>query len=218
MRVIRRTVRTAAVTTGVIAAFAVPVTAAVAAPGAAGHDAAQASAGSGSGSVSVAASASSTKGHVRVTMPDGRVATLAQGGAQGPRAEIAMPNGTFLGRLDAQHPSALNDGWTYKLVRDGRTDKFVVIDGRGGGCSWVYDFRGRLVEKYSVDRTASTQASTYKTKTNAATPLGSVQAGMEQDARPVSAPLVAAGGGIAAAGAAGLGFAVLRGRGGRTAA
>ncbi|SDK51444.1 hypothetical protein [Streptomyces indicus] len=212
MRAIRPTVRTAAVATGVIAAFAVSTGAALA------MDQSPAPAES--------AAVSPRPDRVRVTMPDGRVATLTEGGAGGPRADLAMPNGNPLGSLDAKHPSALNDGWTYKLVQDGRTAKFVVIDGRGGGCSWVYDFGGRLIEKYSVDRgrrghggdgerAGGVRASAYEAGANSpTTPLGSVRAGVEEQPQEhaVSAPLVAAGGGLAAAGAAGLGFAVLRRR------
>ncbi|MFD4135765.1 hypothetical protein [Streptomyces goshikiensis] len=85
-----------------------------------------------------------TKGvaSVRVAMPDGRIAKLVTGaGAGGERAVISLPNGEVLGAIDLRHPSVLNDGWTYKLVRDGERVRFVVIDGRGGvGNSWVYDF------------------------------------------------------------------------------
>lgn len=97
-----------------------------------------------------------------------------------------------------------------------------MIDGRGRGCSWVYDMHGRLIEKHSADKRSAdkhsadhpggARASSYKSQVT--TPLGRVRAGTQeqQASRPVSAPLVAAGGGIAAAGAAGLGFAVLRRR------
>ncbi|MFD9413161.1 hypothetical protein ACFWC9_00310 [Streptomyces goshikiensis] len=77
---------------------------------------------------------------VRVAMPDGRIAKLVTG-AGGERAVISLPNGEVLGAIDLRHPSVLNDGWTYKLVRDGERVRLVVIDGRGGGGnSWVYDF------------------------------------------------------------------------------
>ncbi|MFE9791241.1 hypothetical protein ACFYRL_05825 [Streptomyces goshikiensis] len=92
---------------------------------------------------------------VRVVMPDGRIAKLAADsstvGAGGERAVISLPDGEVLGAIDLRHPSAVHDGWTYKLVRDGERVKFVVIDGRGGGSSWVYDFgSGKLVETYGV--------------------------------------------------------------------
>ncbi|MGW0899212.1 hypothetical protein ACWD0G_19880 [Streptomyces goshikiensis] len=79
---------------------------------------------------------------VRVAMPDGRIAKLVTGAGTGSeRAVISLPNGEVLGAIDLRHPSVLNDGWTYKLVRDGERVRFVVIDGRGGGGnSWVYDF------------------------------------------------------------------------------
>ncbi|MGW6980901.1 hypothetical protein ACWGE1_15850 [Streptomyces sp. NPDC054932] len=116
---------------------------------------------------------------VRITMPDGRIAKLVDG-PKGKRVELSMPNGRALGTIDLKRPSAHNDGWMYKLVQDGKRVKFVVIDGKGGGNSWVYDFRGRLIEKYTVDTAGSD------------TPR-----------------VVASGGGMAASGAAGLGFAML---------
>ncbi|MFG2711378.1 hypothetical protein ACGFX2_12565 [Streptomyces goshikiensis] len=85
---------------------------------------------------------------VRIAMPDGRIAKLIDG-AGGKRAVISLPNGEVLGAIDLRRPCVLNDGWTYKLVQDGKRVKFVVIDGRGGGNSWVYDFgSGKLVETY----------------------------------------------------------------------
>ncbi len=87
---------------------------------------------------------------VRIALPDGRVAQLVDG-TYGKRAEISRPNGRPLAVIDPGRPSAYHDGWTYKLVRDGKRVKFVVIDGKGGGNSWVYDFNGRLIEKYTVD-------------------------------------------------------------------
>ncbi|MBZ9597080.1 hypothetical protein K7B06_18655 [Streptomyces erythrochromogenes] len=87
---------------------------------------------------------------VRVGMPDGRIAKLVDG-PRGTYAVISMPNGHVLGTIDLKRPSTQNDGWTYRLLRDGKRVKFVVIDGKGGGNSWVYDFDGRLIEKYTVD-------------------------------------------------------------------
>ncbi|MFB9585177.1 hypothetical protein [Streptomyces goshikiensis] len=102
---------------------------------------------------------------VRVVMPDGRIAKLAAdgagagAGAGGERAVISLPDGEVLGAIDLRHPSAVHDGWTYKLVRDGERVKFVVIDGRGGGSSWVYDFgSGKLVETYGVGAGAGARA------------------------------------------------------------
>lgn len=88
---------------------------------------------------------------VRITMPDGRVAKLVDG-PNGKRVVMVMPNGNRLGVIDLKHPSAQNDGWTYKLVQDGKRVKFVVIDGKGGGNSWVYDFSGKLIERYTVQK------------------------------------------------------------------
>ncbi|WP_405423985.1 hypothetical protein [Streptomyces erythrochromogenes] len=88
---------------------------------------------------------------VRVAMPDGRITRLVDG-PRGEYAVVSLPNGHVLGTVDLKRPSVQSgDGWTYRLVRDGKRVKFVVIDGKGGGNSWVYDFDGRLVERYTVD-------------------------------------------------------------------
>ncbi|MFF3650275.1 hypothetical protein ACFYXV_16780 [Streptomyces sp. NPDC002181] len=94
---------------------------------------------------------------VRITMPDGRIAKLIDG-PKGKRVEISMPNGNLLGTIDRKHPRAQNDGWTYRIVQDGKRAKFVVIDGRGGGSSWVYGFDGRLIEKYAAERSEASKA------------------------------------------------------------
>ncbi|MFE7100519.1 hypothetical protein [Streptomyces erythrochromogenes] len=122
---------------------------------------------------------------VRVAMPDGRIAKLVDG-PRGKYAVISMPNGHVLGTVDLKRPSAQNDGWTYKLVRDGKRVKFVVIDGRGGGNSWVYDFDGRLIERYTVD---APQPKKDRVR------------------------VVPSSGGAAASGPSGLGFAVMPARG-----
>ncbi|MFF2197178.1 hypothetical protein [Streptomyces sp. NPDC058157] len=140
---------------------------------------------------------------VRITMPDGRIAKLVDRGPKDKRVEISMPNGNVLGTIDLKDPSVVNDGWTYKLVRDGDRVKFVVIDGKGGGDSWVYDFAtGKLIERYEAE------------KRGRIVPKGGVKAGAEGAPTPkADTPvLLAAGGGMAAIGAAGLGFAVLRDR------
>ncbi|WP_053726458.1 DNA-directed RNA polymerase I subunit RPA34 [Streptomyces sp. WM6378] len=152
---------------------------------------------------------------VKITMPDGRIAKLIKT-TNGPRVEISMPNGNFLGAIDLKDPSALNDGWTYKIVNaDKGVYKFVVIDGKNGGDSWVYDFNGKLIEKYTVQKDGKKkQDKTVKTATGVI-PKGGVKAGAEgvTGASSDQAPMIAAGGGLAAAGAAGLGFAMLRRRG-----
>ncbi|WP_328299939.1 hypothetical protein OG389_20625 [Streptomyces sp. NBC_00435] len=164
---------------------------------------------------------------VQVAMPDGRNARLIDG-PNGKRVEISMPNGNLLGTIDLKHPNAMNDGWTYKLVQDGKRVKFVVIDGRSGGNSWVYDFAtGKLIERYEVAKDAKVAGDSKVAKDAAVVapvkkagervvPKGGVKAGAEGVA-PVSSEtdgqtpmLLAAGGGMAAMGAAGLGFAVLR--------
>ncbi|MFZ3471815.1 hypothetical protein ACODT3_17380 [Streptomyces sp. 4.24] len=172
---------------------------------------------------------------VQVAMPDGRNARLIDG-PNGKRVEISMPNGNLLGTIDLKHPNAVNDGWTYKLVQDGKRVKFVVIDGKNGGNSWVYDFAtGKLIERYEVSKDGKQPAQRPAVKpvvqpvvkpvvTDAAAdtakagdrvvPKGGVKAGAE-GVVPVAAAgddslLLAAGGGMAALGAAGLGFAMLR--------
>ena len=168
---------------------------------------------------------------VRVTLPDGRIAKLVDGhghayGPQGKRVELFAPHGRPLGAIDLKHPNALHDGWTYKLVQDGKRLKFVAIDGRSGGNSWVYDFTtGKLIETYTVEKAKpSTAPAPAPTPTTAPLvkpagtppserigPKGGVQAGAEGVAHKGDTPaLVAAGGGMAAVGAAGLGFAMLR--------
>ncbi|MBD0746055.1 hypothetical protein [Streptomyces sp. CBMA152] len=143
----------------------------------------------------------------KVTMPDGRIAKLIKT-TDGPRVEISMPNGNFLGSIDLKNPSTLNDGWTYKIVNAGKGSyKFVVIDGKSGGNSWVYDFDGKLIEKYTVQKDA-------KKSTTGVVPKGGVKAGADVSGSGGNqVPLIAAGGGMAAAGAAGLGFALYHRRG-----
>ncbi|MFF9013465.1 hypothetical protein ACF09C_10935 [Streptomyces sp. NPDC014870] len=163
---------------------------------------------------------------VRITLPDGRVAKLVQG-PHGPRAVISMPNGNHLGTLDLRNPTATNDGWTYKIVVVGKGQyRFVVIDTpKQGGNSWVYDFHGRLVEKYQVQKKPAkpTKAADEKVTSTSThlvpqgtVPKGAVKAGAENVAGFSSqAALVGAGGGLAALGAAGLGFALYQRRGQR---
>ncbi|MGW2818620.1 hypothetical protein [Streptomyces sp. NPDC001415] len=152
---------------------------------------------------------------VKITMPDGRIAKLIKT-TNGPRVEISMPNGNVLGSIDLKDPSVLNDGWTYKIVTAGKgVHKFVVIDGKNGGNSWVYDFDGKLIEKYTLQKDGKKKQQD-KTATGVI-PKGGVKAGAEGVAGASSdqTPMIAAGGGLAAAGAAGLGFAMLRRRGSR---
>ncbi|RSS83801.1 hypothetical protein [Streptomyces sp. WAC06614] len=89
---------------------------------------------------------------VRVNLPGGRIGKLVDG-PQGKRVEIATYKGERVATVDLKNPSVFDDGWTYKLVQDGKRVKFVVIDGRGGGDSWGYDFGGRLIEQYTAERT-----------------------------------------------------------------
>ncbi|MFG2719688.1 hypothetical protein ACGFW5_15515 [Streptomyces sp. NPDC048416] len=146
----RRTLRTAvaAVVTGAVAALALPAGAAFAgsptvAPRAQTSDESRTRDGAGDGGVG-------GEGPVKITMPDGRTAKLISA-ANGPRVEISLPDGGLLGAINRKDPSALNDGWTYKLVDGGKgAQRFVVIDGQNGGDSWVYDFKGKLIEKYTA--------------------------------------------------------------------
>ncbi|MEV6675742.1 hypothetical protein AB0N09_02590 [Streptomyces erythrochromogenes] len=128
---------------------------------------------------------SEAESSVRVAMPDGRIAKLVDG-PRGKYVVVSTSKGHVLGAVDLKHPSARNDGWTYRLVRDGERVKFVVIDGKGGGSSWVYDFGGRLIERYTVDAP--------KPKKD-------------------HVRVVPSSGGMAASGPAGLGFAVVPARG-----
>ncbi|MFD3941373.1 hypothetical protein [Streptomyces sp. NPDC058579] len=154
---------------------------------------------------------------VRVTLPDGRIASLVKG-HHGPRAVISLPNGNHLGTLDLKNPTATHDGWTYKVVVVGKgAYRFVVIDSpKQGGNSWVYDFQGRLVEKYQVQKKAaptSTPTSTHLVP-KGTVPKGAVKAGVENvSGFSGQAALIGAGGGLAALGAAGLGFALYHRRG-----
>ncbi|MFI8392781.1 hypothetical protein [Streptomyces sp. NPDC085540] len=127
------------------------------------------------------------EGSVRIAMPDGRIAELVDG-PHGKRVEISTPKGRALATVDLRRPSVHHDDWTYRVVQDSERVKFLVIDGKGGGNGWVYDFNGRLIAKYTVD------------------PVGR---GTGKDVKAVAS----GGGGTAAAGAAGLGFAVPRGQG-----
>lgn len=87
---------------------------------------------------------------VRISLSGGRIAKLVDG-PNGKRAEISLVNGSApLATIDLKRPSVVIDGWTYKLVQDGNRVKFVAIDGKGGGNSRVYDFNGKLIEKYTV--------------------------------------------------------------------
>ncbi|THA83243.1 hypothetical protein [Streptomyces sp. A0592] len=122
---------------------------------------------------------------VRVALPDGRIAKLVDG-PRGKYVVISTPNGHVLGTVDLKRPSAQNDGWTYRLVRDGKRVKFVVIDGKSGGNSWVYGFDGRLIERYTVDA---------------------------PQPRKDRVRVAAGTGGMAASGPAGLGFAVVPAQG-----
>ncbi|WP_395361383.1 hypothetical protein ACHGLA_17175 [Streptomyces sp. YH02] len=89
----------------------------------------------------------------KVTLPDGNVARLFKSKSR-PRVELTQKNGRSLGSLDLEHPTAAHHGWTYKLVDAGEHHyKLAAIDTpQQGADSWVYDFQGRLVEKYVAQK------------------------------------------------------------------
>lgn len=142
----------------------------------------------------------------RVAMADGNVAKLYK---KAHRVEVVTPKGRHLATLSPKNPVAAHKGWTYKVVNAGKGYfKFVVIDTpKQGGNSWVYDFRGKLVEKYraqkSVKPGTATTTSTVVVSESAAKAHAETVAGSSHEAA-----LIGAGGGLAALGAAGLGFAL----------
>ncbi|WP_338495338.1 hypothetical protein [Streptomyces sp. SJL17-4] len=91
----------------------------------------------------------------RITLPDGNVAKFFASKSR-PRVELTQKNGAPIGSLDLEHPTAAHHGWTYKLVDAGKHHyKLAAIDTpKQGANSWVYDFQGRLVEKYVAQKTA----------------------------------------------------------------
>ncbi|MFF9913637.1 hypothetical protein [Streptomyces sp. NPDC013457] len=164
---------------------------------------------------------------VTLTTPDGRIAKLVKG-SHGPRVVISQPDGRRLATLDPKHATAHHGGWSYRLVVVGKGEyRFVVVDTpKQGGNSWVYDFRGKLVEKYRAEK-HTTRSTTVVAPPSAArtdvpridvpridvpradVPQGAVKAGAEKVAGSAhEATLIGAGGGLAALGAAGLGFAL----------
>lgn len=149
--------------------------------------------------------------NARITMPDGNVAKLYK---KGPRVEFPF------GSLSAQKPTAHHHGWTYEIVPQGRgAYRFVVVDTpQKGGNSWVYDFDGRLVASYQGEKAAPQPKKETGTVVvpRGTVPKGAVKAGAENVAEGShQAALIGAGGGMAALGAAGLGFAVYQRRGAR---
>ncbi|MFJ3904380.1 hypothetical protein [Streptomyces sp. NPDC090025] len=153
--------------------------------------------------------------HAKITMPDGRIAKFYQG-KNGPSVEFFMPNGNYLGKIDLKNLSTVNDGWTYKIVPQGKgVYRFVVIDTpKQGGNSWVYDFNGKLLKTYKAEKTVHGKEGT-KSKVvvpRGTVPKGAVKAGAEGVADVSGghdeAALIGVGGGMAALGAAGLGFAL----------
>ncbi|MFI8765341.1 hypothetical protein ACIGN6_10515 [Streptomyces sp. NPDC053792] len=91
----------------------------------------------------------------KVTLPDGNTARFFPGKTW-PRVEITRSNGHAVASLDLKHPTAAHHGWTYKLVDAGKHHyKLAAIDTpKQGADSWVYDFQGRLIEKYVAQKTA----------------------------------------------------------------
>lgn len=89
----------------------------------------------------------------KVTLPDGNVARLFKSKSW-PRVELTQKNGRSIGSLDLRHPTAAHHGWTYRIVEAGKHHyELAAIDTpRQGANSWVYDFQGRLVEKYVAQK------------------------------------------------------------------
>ncbi|WP_024755945.1 hypothetical protein [Streptomyces exfoliatus] len=96
--------------------------------------------------------------YAKVTLPDGNTARFFKSKGQNtwPRVEIARPNGHAVGTLDPKHPTAAHHGWTYKLVDTGkhRYELAAIDTPKQGANSWVYDFQGKLIEKYTAQKTA----------------------------------------------------------------
>ncbi|KQX09433.1 hypothetical protein ASC82_26280 [Streptomyces sp. Root431] len=96
--------------------------------------------------------------YAKVTLPDGNTARFfkSKGENTWPRVEIARTDGRAVGTLDLKHPTAAHHGWTYKLVDTGKHRyKLAAIDTpKQGANSWVYDFQGKLIEKYTAQKTA----------------------------------------------------------------
>ncbi|WP_405855101.1 hypothetical protein OG361_19025 [Streptomyces sp. NBC_00090] len=95
--------------------------------------------------------------YAKVTLPDGNTARFFKSKGQNtwPRVEIDRPDGPAVGTLDLKHPTAAHHGWTYKLVDAGKHHyKLAAIDTpKQGANSWVYDFQGKLIEKYTAQKT-----------------------------------------------------------------
>ncbi|WP_370413616.1 hypothetical protein [Streptomyces fradiae] len=156
-----------------------------------------------------------THANARVTLPDGSVAKFYK---KSNRVELRF------GTLTPKKPTLSHHGWTFKLApQPGKgVYRLVVIDTpKQGGNSWVYDFDGKLVRKYTAQKSNPQKTSPQKTGTvvvpRGTVPQGAVKAGAE-NVPEVShdthqAALIGAGGGMAALGAAGLGFALYHRRG-----
>ncbi|WP_329622540.1 hypothetical protein OG357_20570 [Streptomyces sp. NBC_01255] len=96
--------------------------------------------------------------YAKITLPDGNTAKFfkSKGPNTWPRVEIDRPNGHAVGTLDLKHPTAAHHGWTYKLVDTGkhRYELAAIDTPKQGADSWVYDFQGKLIEKYTAQKTA----------------------------------------------------------------
>ena len=98
--------------------------------------------------------------YAKITLPDGNTARFFKSKGQNqntwPRVEISRPNGHAVGTLDLKHPTAAHHGWTYKLVDTGkhRYELAAIDTPKQGANSWVYDFQGKLIEKYTAQKTA----------------------------------------------------------------
>ncbi|CAM5466108.1 hypothetical protein [Streptomyces narbonensis] len=89
----------------------------------------------------------------KVTLPDGNIARFFPGKTW-PRVEITRSNGHAVGTLDLKHSASGHHGWTYKLVDAGkhRYELAAIDTPKQGANSWVYDFQGKLIEKYTAQK------------------------------------------------------------------
>ncbi|MEU3690972.1 hypothetical protein [Streptomyces narbonensis] len=89
----------------------------------------------------------------KVTLPDGNIARFFPG-KNWPRVEITRSNGHAVSTLDLKHSASGHRGWTYKLVDAGkhRYELAAIDTPKQGANSWVYDFQGKLIEKYTAQK------------------------------------------------------------------
>ncbi|MER5960968.1 hypothetical protein [Streptomyces sp. NPDC002057] len=165
MRGTRRSVRTAAVATGAVAALLLPAAGAFAAGGPEQVPGAGAASDRPTPTPTPKPTPTATpapkqkpgpaaqQASARVTLPDGNTARFYKS-ASWPRVEISRPNGHAVATLDPRHPAAGHHGWTYRLVDAGghRYELAAIDTPKQGAGSSVYDFWGRLVGAYVAEK------------------------------------------------------------------